>query len=68
MITTTPELLVEEVREMYGIEVPLEIAITYIDAAERLGKKLKVVPDEGKEDLRDGWRYHVDLVDIEVVF
>ncbi len=32
MITTTPELLVEEVREMYGIEVPLEIAITYLDA------------------------------------
>lgn len=32
MITNTPEYLVEEVRNIYGIEVPLETAITYLES------------------------------------
>ena len=32
MISNTPEYLVEEVFNQYGIEVPLELAITYLEA------------------------------------
>ena len=38
MITTTPELLVEEVREMYGIEVPLEVIFKESKGLLGLGK------------------------------
>lgn len=30
MSSNTPEYLVDEVRAIYGVEVPLEIAITYL--------------------------------------
>ena len=32
MVTNTPEYLIEEVRKQYGVDVPLETAITYLDS------------------------------------